>query len=78
MKNLTFPDRHRLNAAEGWLDLGDHEEAEAELRQLSPGARETNDYFNLQWRLLVLRRQWSLALQTAQTQIELAPDHASG
>ena len=78
MKNLTFPDRHRLNAAEGWLDLGDHEEAEAELRQLSPGARETNDYFNLHWRLLVLRRQWSLALQTAQTQIEVAPDHPSG
>ena len=36
MNPLPLPDQQHLNAAEGWLGLGDHLSANEELEQITP------------------------------------------
>ena len=36
MKKLPLPDQRHLDAAEGWLGLGDHLAANEELEEISP------------------------------------------
>jgi hypothetical protein len=39
MNPLSPPDTHHLRAAEGWLELGNHLEANAELENIMPELR---------------------------------------
>ena len=39
MKDLPLPDQRFLNAAEGWLGLGDHLAANEELENITPQFR---------------------------------------
>ena len=43
MNNLPLPDRRHLDAAEGWLGLGDHLAANEELVQITPELRAHPD-----------------------------------
>ena len=45
IRPLAPPDSHHLLAAQGWLELGNHLEANAELEQIAPRLRS--------WRLLL-------------------------
>jgi hypothetical protein len=78
MEELGFPDRHYVQAAEGWLGLGDPAEAERELACLSPAAAGHPSALEALWRLHSARSAWSDALGTAQRHIEAAPHEAAG
>jgi hypothetical protein len=44
MKSLEHPDSLHLRAAQGWLELGDHLEANEELERISPPLRVHQGY----------------------------------
>jgi Tfp pilus assembly protein PilF len=49
MKPLEPPDSLHLQAAQGWLELGNHAEAEAELDNITASSREHPDVINVRW-----------------------------
>ena len=50
---LEMPDRFHLEAAEGWIGLGDYGSADDELEQISPATRLHPDVLQLRWRIPV-------------------------
>lgn len=58
MKTLKPPDSHHLRAAHGWLELGNHAEANEELETIAPAKRTHSDV--LEVRLLIYKkaRKW--------------------
>jgi predicted Zn-dependent protease len=78
VRTLDYPDRHFVQAAEGWLELGDSAEATRELRRLSPAGEKHPDTLELRWRLYALKGQWDAALAMAKAVTTAAPDRPSG
>ena len=78
MEELGFPDRHYVEAAEGWLGLGDVLEASREFDQLSPGGAAHPVSLEMHWRILSARSAWPEALRAAQRSIEVAPQLPAG
>lgn len=78
MAPLEPPDTHYLNAASGWLDLGNVPEATAELQRLSATAAAHPEVLALQWCIHAHARAWNHALATADRLIEAAPDNPGG
>jgi predicted Zn-dependent protease len=75
---LAPPDSHYLNAASGWLDLGNPREAAAELASISPACREHPVVLELQWRILAEQKKWDEALRVGRRLVELAPEQPGG
>lgn len=73
-----FPDRHHVNAAEGWLDLGMPDEAERELDQILPVGAVHPMVLDVRWRIHGARREWEEAEQVAARMVWLAPDFPGG
>lgn len=78
MREIGFPDRHYIQAAEGWLELGDSAEAARELRHVSRDAESHPDVLELRWRLAAMACDWHEALDLARAVTRAAPDRASG
>ena len=78
MPELTPAELHCLRAAEGWFELGNVREAEAELSnfpvtvQLHPAVAE------LRWQIHAKRKQWHECIQIAQTLTRKAPAEPLG
>jgi Flp pilus assembly protein TadD len=75
---LLPPDIHYLRAASGWFDLGNISEAEAEMANLSDGARGHPDALEMRWLLDARKDDWTGALETAERIVQLAPERSSG
>jgi uncharacterized protein HemY len=60
---LTQPDAVHLQAAEGWLDLGDHQQAAAELERITPAQRGHPDVLHLRWRVHAAAKEWESSLK---------------
>lgn len=78
MHSLEFPDKHYVRAAEGWLDLGNTEEAAQELRLLSPAASNHPEALELRWRLFAQRKQWDAAFDIAVAVTRACPKNPIG
>lgn len=78
MQELDFSEYHRLNAAIGWLELGNPREAEAEFLALEPRHREHPDALEVQWRICASRKDWPQALEVAHKLQLSAPDNPAG
>lgn len=78
MDELSFPDRHHVVAADGWLDLGLPSEALRELEQCSPAARGTRVAIHVAWRVHAERRDWGAALAAAEQLVSGSPDEVGG
>ena len=66
MKTLGFPDQHHLNAALGWLELGNPGEAKAEVEKLSLLGRVNQEAFLVRWRIAGRVGDWEEGLRLAQ------------
>jgi len=75
---LQFPDVHHLRAAEGWLALGAHAEAAAELRKLTPAGQGHPDVLELRWQLKANQQRWEAALEVARLLIQADSERATG
>jgi Flp pilus assembly protein TadD len=78
MAELESPDRHHLNAATGWLELGNPREARAELLRISPPHQQRPEVLELHWRICAEEKDWPTAFAIARQLVQAAPDDATG
>lgn len=65
MQTLGPEDRRRIEAAQGWGELQDFEEAAKELGKVSVGCQDHPDVLEVRWQICVNRAQWEAALDLA-------------
>jgi tetratricopeptide (TPR) repeat protein len=73
MKKLEPADRHRLNAAEGWLELGNCREADAELEAIAPHLHAHPAILQMRWRLNAQAKKWDRCVEIASTLTRMMP-----
>lgn len=72
------PDIHFLRAAEGWLELGDHLEANEELKKISLQRRFHPQVLLVRWEIYAREGHWEFAHTIAHGLVALAPDEPVG
>lgn len=78
MKPLDWPDAHHLTAAEGWLELGNHLEANEELEQITPTLRAHPQVLLLRLRIYERAKQWAMCVEVASACVKLLPKQPEG
>jgi len=78
MALLEPPDKHHLNAAAGWLGLGNLTEARHELAQVDPAHQLHPDVLEVRWLICAEEERWPEALEVARALLQTAPDRHSG
>jgi len=76
IKPILHHDSLHLQAAEGWLELGNHLEANEELEQIKPELRSHPDVLELRWHIYRRAKKWEACADIAGAIIRLAPDRA--
>ena len=77
-QDLPPAELHHLRAAEGWLELGNCFEAQAELDQLTPQVRELPAVLELRWHLCAATEKWADAVEIADTLVRNCPENPEG
>jgi len=75
---LEPSDVHRVNAALGWLGLGDLAEARAELDAVAPAQQSHPAVLEARWLLFAHEKNWRDALAVAEREVAVVPDMAAG
>jgi tetratricopeptide (TPR) repeat protein len=75
---IEAPDIHNLNAAQGWLELGNCQEAWNELDEIIPRWRMHPDVLALIWELHAAEKEWPKALAAARQLVARYPDDPNG
>jgi len=78
VKPMELPDTGHLNAAQGWLELGNHVEANAELEKIIPQLRAHPDVLQVRWAIYAAAEKWEPAVEVARTIAQLLPDSPFG
>lgn len=78
MKELELDDRRHLNAAEGWLELGNVLEANEELERITPEMRAHPDVLCLRWQVHAEAKKWEMAAEVARGISNIVPDSPFG
>jgi Flp pilus assembly protein TadD len=78
MAPLQSPDIHHLRAAEGWLELGNAREAQAELDAISEAAQGRAEVLAVRWGILARFKLWEQAVVVAERIVQLLPDEVFG
>jgi predicted Zn-dependent protease len=78
MKNLPHPDNKNLEAAEGWLELGNWKEANDELEQISAEHRAHPFVLELRYKIHAAAGKWEMALAAAKSLRDVLPDNQWG
>lgn len=78
MKPLEPSEAFHLQAAQGWLELGNHVEAAKELEGLAPDLSSHPAVLNLRWGILAAAKKWEAALEMAAALIQLDSDDPLG
>ena len=78
MSALQSPDIHHLSAAEGWLELGNAREAQAELDCISAAAQGRVEVLAVRWGILAQFKSWEQCVVVAERILELEPDEIFG
>lgn len=78
MEKLETPDTHYLNAAIGWMELGNPDEAIAELEMIAQENRNHPHALEVRWRIHATAENWTEALTVARKFLEVAPDSPIG
>ena len=71
-------DQRHLEAAEGWVELGNWREANAELENISPRNRAHPEVLRIRWTIYCEAGKWEGAYEIAQTISNLVPDDPFG
>ena len=78
MRQLEYPEKHCLNSACGWLELGNPLEAKAEADKIPWLNRSDPEVFVLHWRIYAWLSKWEAAHDLARKFTKVAPDRPSG
>jgi predicted Zn-dependent protease len=74
MPALQPPDSPHLQAAEGWIGLGNYAEANDELEQIAAANRAHPDVLQLRWRIYADARKWEACLHIATVLTTMTPE----
>jgi tetratricopeptide (TPR) repeat protein len=77
-KNIEPPESHYLNAAEGWIMLGDAASAADELEKISTPLRSHPDVLRIEWLVHAHVKNWQACIQVAQKMTRRDPEVADG
>ena len=73
VKTLEPPDSLHLQAAEGWLDLGNPKEAVEEFGKITESSRLNPDVLKFQVRFFIVVKNWETCLEVATALTALEP-----
>lgn len=76
MPQLEPPDNHFLDAATGWLMLGNAKEAWLEFKQIRPEASAHPDVLDFEWRWFAHEKRWQEAVEVGERLVTHWPDRA--
>jgi tetratricopeptide (TPR) repeat protein len=72
------PDHHHLQAAIGWLELGNAVEAQGELDRLKPELLDHPAVLAIRWRISAVGKRWDACVEIAGAMVDGAYDHPEG
>jgi predicted Zn-dependent protease len=75
---LEAPDALHLQAAEGWIGLGNYADANDELEQIAAANRAHPDVLQLRWRIYADARKWDACLDIATALTTMTPERRFG
>ncbi len=78
MKPLEPPDTLHLQAAQGWLELGNYIEANEELEKITPELRAHPAVLAVRWEIYAKAKKWDACLDFASALVQMVPDHPLG
>lgn len=78
MDELEPQDLMHLNAADGWLGLGDPIEARAELEQIPPGLRLHPGVLQVRHNICAREKRWEECVVLAEALVKLMPEATFG
>jgi hypothetical protein len=78
MKALEAPDSMFLDAAEGWLGLGNWQEANQELEKIRPEFRTHPDFLKVRWTACAMAKNWDRCVEVGQSLVEAEPKDSFG
>ena len=78
MKPLQPPDTFHLDAAIGWLRLGNHLEANEELEKIAPALRVHPDVLEVRYEICARAKKWEACVDIGNALVRLAPKRSSG
>jgi tetratricopeptide (TPR) repeat protein len=78
MDELSFADQRQLTAAEGWLELGNALEANAELENITPQLRSHPSVLKLRWQIYAEEKKWEACIDIAVALTNLDPEDPFG
>jgi hypothetical protein len=67
MRKLTWPDNHHLDAAIGWLELGNWPEANDEIERITPEMRVHPDVLQVRCKVYAVAEKWEIVVAIAGT-----------
>lgn len=74
MTHLEPGDQKHVDAAEGWIGLGNWSEANEALERVSPGQRDHPDVLSARWQVHALAGRWDIAVELAEVLMRAAPN----
>jgi len=75
---LGLNDQRHLDAAEGWLELGNYLEANEELEQITPTMRAHPLVLRVRWGIYAKAEKWEMAAEVARAIAEMLPSNSWG
>jgi len=78
MKQLKHPDSFHIEAARGWLGLGDIVSASEELEQITPQLKVHPEVLLVRCEIYGSAKKWDAVLTIAQTLVKIAPKEIHG
>jgi tetratricopeptide (TPR) repeat protein len=76
MDSLERHDLLHLNAAEGWLGLGNSAEAADELAQITPAMRSHPDVLTMRCEICAQAKRWEECAEAAETILKIGPKNS--
>jgi tetratricopeptide (TPR) repeat protein len=78
MKRLALQDQRFLDAAEGWLGLGDHLAANEEIEQIAPESKADPRVLEVRLQIYWAAEKWEACVEIAGALVRLNPDSEYG
>ena len=76
--SLEHPDTLHLQAAHGWLELGNHLEANEELERITPELRAHPDVLEIRLEIFFRGKQWLGCIEIGNVLVEARPKKSIG
>lgn len=73
---LKPPDSFHLSAAVGWIELGNHLEANEELEKITPKLRAHPHVLTVRYQIYAAAKKWTEAETISRTLVEMVPTEA--